>query len=92
MARALRRQVTSPNLLQELLWPFALGFAHLQFSLGMYARAMKGTHPETDPYLRPWKVARDATWLLLLVVGFLQYYFIDVQAQIAALPALQVRV
>jgi len=28
----------------------------------------------------------DATWLLLLVAGYLQYYFMDVYAQIAALP------
>jgi len=88
------RQAPPPSagMLDEFLWPFALMVAHLQFSLGMYFRVMRAAHPEDDPYLRPWKFAREATWLLLLVLGFLQYYFMDVQAQIAALPVLDVRV
>lgn len=84
--------IASPGLRSEFLWPFALMLAHLQFSLGMYFRVMRAAHPEDDPYLRPWKFAKQATWLLLLVLAFLQYYFMDVQAQIAALPALDIRV
>jgi hypothetical protein len=74
-----------------ILWRFALMVAHLQFSLSLYFQAMRAARPQDDPYLRPWKVARDGTWFLLLVLGFLQYYFMDVHAQIAALPTLNVR-
>ena len=84
-------QIAAPGLLDEVFWPFALAFAHLQFSLGMYFRVMRAAHPDDDPYLRPWKFLREATWLLLLVLVFLQYYFMDVQAAIAALPVLEVR-
>ena len=87
------RQVrASPRLLDEILWPLSLMVAHLQFALGMYVQVMSTARPLDDPYLRPWKVARDATWLLILVAGYLQYYFVDVHAQIAALPSLDVRV
>ena len=83
---------TSQSLLDEILWLLSLMAAHLEFALGMYVRTMRAARPQDDPYLRPWKVARDATWFLLLVVVYLQYYFIDVHAQIAALPTLDVRV
>lgn len=76
----------------EIFWQLSLTVAHLQFALGMYGRAMRTARPQDDPYLRPWKVAKDGTWFLLLVLAFLQYYFMDVHAQIAALPALNVRV
>ena len=66
--------------------------AHLRFALTLYARAMRTARPQDDPYLRPWKPAKDGTWLLLLVLAFLQYYFMDVYAQIAALPTLYIRV
>ena len=68
-----------------------LAFAHLQLALGLYFRVMRAKHPEADPYLRPWMFARTATFLLLLVLALLQYYFMDVQAQIIALPALNVQ-
>ena len=70
----------------------SLMLAHMQFALGMYVRVIRTARPQDDPYLRPWKVAKDTTWLLLLVLAFLQYYFMDVHAQIAVLPALDVRV
>ena len=88
----MRRPRKSQRLLDEILWSFALMMAHLQFALGMYVQAMRTARPQDDPYLRPWKVAKDATWLFLLVLAFLQYYFMDVHAQIAALPTLIVRV
>lgn len=88
----MRRPQTSQSLLDKILWRFALMVAHLQFGLGMYFQAMRTARPQDDPYLRPWKVGRDATWLSLLVVVYLQYYYMDVHAQIAALPALNVRV
>ena len=87
-----RRPGASQRLLDEILWSFSLMVARLQFALGMYVQAMRTVRPQDDPYLRPWKVARDATWLLLLVLVCLQYYFMDVHAQIAALPTLNVRV
>ncbi len=74
----------------EIIWPWSLMRAHLQLALSLYFQAMKSARPQDDPYLRPWKVAKDATWLLLLVLAFLQFYFMDVHAQIAALPALSV--
>ncbi len=79
------------RLLDEILWPVSLLVAHLQFALRTYVRAMATSRPQDDPYLRPWKAAKDGTWLLLLVLAFLQYYFMDVYAQIAALPTLDVR-
>lgn len=88
----MRRPRTSRRLLDEILWSFSLMVAHMQFALGMYVQAMRAARPQDDPYLRPWKVARDATWLMLLVLVCLQYYFMDVHAQIAALPTLEVRV
>lgn len=77
--------------LEKILWSFALVVARLEFALAMYGQAMRTGRPQDDPYLRPWKVAKDGTWLLLLVLAFLQYYFMDVYAQIAALPTLDVR-
>ena len=65
--------------------------ARLQYALVMYVRVMGTPRPQDDPYLRPWKVAKDATWLVLLVVMFLQYYFMDVFLQIAALPTLNIQ-
>ena len=89
--RKMRRPRTSVPLQDEYIPPFSLMLAHLQFALGMYARAMRTDRPQEDPYLRPWKVAKDGTWLLLIVLAFLQFYFMDVHAQIAALPALVVQ-
>ena len=86
----MRRPQTSRKWLDEILWRPSLMVARLQFALGMYVRAMRTGRPQDDPYLRPWKVAKDSTWLLLLVLAFLQYYFMDVHAQIAALPTLNV--
>ena len=88
----MRRSQPSKKSLDDFLWQLSLMVAHMQFALGMYGRAMRTARPQDDPYLRPWKVARDATWFLLLVAAYLQYYFMDVQAQIAALPTLDVRV
>ena len=88
----MRRHQPSQKRLDEILWRLSLLVAHLQFALGMYGRAMRTARPQDDPYLQPWKVAKDATWLLLLVLAFLQYYFMDVHAQIATLPTLNVRV
>jgi hypothetical protein len=87
----MREPRSSESLPDTILWRFALMVAHLQFSLSLYFQAMRAARPQDDPYLRPWKVARDGTWFLLLVLGFLQYYFMDVHAQIAALPTLNVR-
>ena len=86
------RPQPSQKRLNEFLWRLALMVAHLQFALSMYGRAMRTAHPQDDPYLRPWKAAKDGTWLLVLVLAFLQYYFMDVHAQIAALPMLNLRV
>ncbi|OFW27539.1 MAG: hypothetical protein A3H27_18290 [Acidobacteria bacterium RIFCSPLOWO2_02_FULL_59_13] len=69
-----------------------LGIAYLEYYLSMYVRAFRTNHPEDDPYLRPWKVAKDATWLSLLVGAYLQYYFVQVSTQIASLPTLSVMV
>ena len=88
----MRRRQPSRKQLDELFWQLSLMLAHLQFALGMYGRAMRTARPQDDPYLRPWKVAKDATWLMILVLAFLQFYFMDVNAQIAALPTLSVRV
>jgi len=88
----MRRSQPSKKSLDDFLWQLSLMVAHMQFALGMYGRAMRTARPQDDPYLRPYKVAKDATWLLLLVLAFLQYYFMDVHAQIAALPTLDVRV
>jgi hypothetical protein len=82
----------SRSLLDEIRWKCVLMLAHLQLALGSYVLVMRSARPQDDPYLRPWKAARDGTWLLLLVLAYLQYYFMDVHAQIAALPALNVRV
>jgi hypothetical protein len=71
-------------------WRCALILAHLQLALGTYVLVMRTARPQDDPYLRPWKAARDGTRLLLLVLAYLQFYFMDVQAQIAALPTLNV--
>lgn len=79
------------SLLDDILWPVFLMVAYLEFALRTYVRAMATARPQDDPYLRPWKVAKDGTWFLLLVLAFLQYYFMDVYAQIAALPTLDVR-
>ena len=86
------RRQPSRKRLDEFLWRLALMVAHLQFGLSLYGRAMRAARPQDDPYLRPWKPAKDGTWLMLLVLAFLQYYFMDVHAQIAALPMLNVRV
>ena len=80
------------SLLDEIVDPLILIGAQLHFALSMYVRAMAVARPQDDPYLRPWKIAKDATWLLLLVVMYLQYYFIDVFSQIAVLPTLDARV
>ena len=66
--------------------------ARMQFALGMYVQVMGTARPQDDPYLRSWKVAKDATWLLFVVVLYLQYYFMDVNLQIATLPRLEIRV
>jgi hypothetical protein len=79
------------SLLDEILGPLLLVVADLEFWLGMYVDVMRTARPQDDPYLRPWKIARDGTWLLLLVAAYLQYYFLDVQVQIAALPMLYVQ-
>jgi hypothetical protein len=76
----------------QMLWRFILKLAHVQFALSMYFRVMCTARPQDDPYLRPWKVAKDATYLFFLVGMYLEYYFMDVYLQIAALPALYVRV
>lgn len=88
----MRRRRTPQRLLDEILWTFSLMMAHLQLALGMYVRVMRAARPQDDPYLRPWKVARDATWLSVLVLVYLQFYFMDVHAQIASLPRLDVRI
>ncbi|OFW15352.1 MAG: hypothetical protein A3H27_17460 [Acidobacteria bacterium RIFCSPLOWO2_02_FULL_59_13] len=88
----IRRPRKPQSLLDEILSPLVVIVVYLEFWLGMYVQAMRTARPQDDPYLRPWKVARDATWFLLLVAAYLQYYFMDVQAQIAALPTLDVRV
>ena len=67
-----------------------LAIAYLEYGFAMYVRALRTSHPEDDPYLRPWKAAKDGTYLSLLAGAYLQYYFIDVFAQIAALPTLTV--
>ena len=77
---------------RQILWPFALRRAHLQFAVSTYFRVMATARPQDDPYLRRYKVAKDATWLLLLALAYLQYYFMDVYAQIASLPSLTIRV
>ena len=88
----MRQTQSSQKRLDEYLWRLSLLVARLQFALSMYVLAMRTARVQDDPYLRPWKVAKDGTWLLLLVLAFLQYYFMDVHAQIAMLPALNVRV
>jgi len=87
----MRRPRKPVSLLDEILDPLILLGAQLHFALYMYVRAMATARPQDDPYLRPWKIAKDATWLLLLTVAYLQYYFFDVFSQIEALPMLDVR-
>jgi hypothetical protein len=88
----MRRREQLQKLQDDILWKLSLMRAHLEFGLAMYFQAMATDQPQDDPYLRPWKVARDGTWLLLLVLGYLQYYFMEVHAEIAALPRLEVLV
>lgn len=85
------RQRKSQRLLDKIFWTLSLMVARFEFALVTYVRVMITARPQDDPYLRPWKVAKDTTWLLLLVVTYLQYYFIDVQLQIATLPTLNLR-
>ena len=60
--------------------------ALLEFHAGCLLKVFSSSHPENDPYLRPWKVAKDAVWLALLAATYLQFYFMDVMVQIASLP------
>lgn len=88
----MQRPGKSRTPLDEILDPLILILAQLHFAVTMYGRAMVAARPQDDPYLRPWKVVKDATWLLLVVLMYLQYYFLDVLLQIAMLPKLEVRV
>jgi len=82
----------SPTLLDEILDPIVLVLAQLHFAARMYGRAMATARPQDEPYLRPWKLAKDTTWLLSLVLMYLQYYFMDVLLQIETLPKLDVNI
>jgi hypothetical protein len=75
-----------------IVWAVMLAIAYLEYYLRCYRLALVSDHPEDDPYLSHWKSARDGTALLFLVLGYLQYYYMDVFAQIAALPRLEVYV
>jgi hypothetical protein len=40
---------------------------------------------ENNSRLRAWRIAKQATWLLLLVVAFLVYYLLDVLYEVMSL-------
>lgn len=42
--------------------------------------------PYADPVRRLWRSLKQGLWLALLVVAYLQYYFIDVLIQIEKIP------
>lgn len=48
--------------------------------------------PEESPAARYWQLAKQATWLLLLLATFLEYYFVDIMLQIDSIPEIRVSV
>jgi hypothetical protein len=39
---------------------------------------------------RYWRIAKEGTWLLLLLAAFLQYYFLDILIEVNSMPELKV--
>jgi hypothetical protein len=46
--------------------------------------------PYADPMRRLWRSLKQGLWLALLVVAYLQYYFIDVLPTIETIPEVRV--
>lgn len=46
--------------------------------------------PYADPMCRLWRSLKQGLWLTLLVIAYLQYYFIDVLIQIETIPEVRV--
>jgi hypothetical protein len=57
-------------------------------------RLLLGEIAEKDPYADPaarlWRSLKQGLWLMLLVIAYLQYYFIDVLITIEAIPEIRV--
>ena len=41
---------------------------------------------ENNPGVKAWRIAKQAAWLLLLIVAFLVYYLLDVAYNAMSLP------
>lgn len=48
-----------------------------------YIEELSSRKPGDAPRVRRWKVVENATWLVLLVSSFLQYYFLGVLNEIS---------
>ena len=57
-----------------------------------YLEEISGKRPERSPATQLWHIARQGTWLLLLVAAYLQYYFLDILVEIDSLPSIRVTV
>ena len=92
-----RRRPTTPIgglrvVAYEAFEAVALPLAFVEYYLHCFARVFVVSNPENDPYLRPWKLAKDTILLLVLVAVYLQYHFMNVMVEIASLPFVAVHV
>lgn len=51
-----------------------------------FVRIVNSRKVENNPTVKAWRFAKQAAWLLLLVVLFLAYYLLDMAYQALSLP------
>jgi hypothetical protein len=51
-----------------------------------FVQLVGARNAENSSRVRAWRIAKQAAWLLPLVVAFLAYYLLDVVYQVVSLP------